>query len=434
MPAMRPIRRCSWLALALFACSAEPSEPLDAGEAPPPDASVDAGLTEDAGEVCSPSCAQRVCGDDGCGGSCGTCGDDEACEAGACVAVDTCANGRLDEGEVRVDCGGPCPPCGPRRCTIADSAYVPDGYDCVWNDEFGGPQGGGQGRRPLGTRSWTFQNLDVNGEAQNYTNRECTEPEHADDYNYCVEDGVLTILARDDGIDCTDGPDPDDQPDNPDCAPDWGEARGATGYTSGRIISKHKVEYRYGYIEFRARMPQHQLRTPESGLWPAIWLLGSNISEGPPPGDTPWPACGEVDIMEYRTPGNHMGWNAIWEGEAGGLESCAGSHPTCGPCEGGPCRGVLEEGDRWRWTGWGGFPHSTFHTYGLLWTAEVMEVFIDGEKMSTLRIGPEQTEFQQEMFLIVNLAVGGSLGGAIQVSDWSTATLEVDYLRWYQPL
>ncbi|MEM7678645.1 MAG: glycoside hydrolase family 16 protein, partial [Myxococcota bacterium] len=347
-----------------------------------------------------------------------------------------CTNGLRDPQEEGVDCGGPCSVrCTPMDCTAEDSPFVPEGYDCVWHEEFGGTAQQGQPRQRLNQQVWIFQNLNVNGEAQNYTNRECTDSAHFANWNYCVEDGVLTIRARDDGIDCQDGSDADNQPDNQDCALDWDEARGATDYTSGRIITKNTVAFQYGYIEFRARLPQFD-RTPESGLWPAIWLLGNNITEGPPPGDTPWPGCGEFDILEWKSPSNNMGWNALWLGGDETLSACSsfpqGGAAVCGPCSGGPCRGVEANGDRWVWTGWDRFPHSVYHTYGLLWTAEKMDVFIDGEKMSTFRLGPSESEFQQPMFLIVNLAVGGSLGGAIEVSDWSTATLQVDYLRWYR--
>ncbi len=395
-------------------------------------ADSDAGFSADAG--CVPICDGRSCGDDGCGGECGTCESTEICEAGQCIE-DTCANGVRDPGEDDIDCGGPCAAC-PTPCTPNDSAFVPANYSCVWNEEFGGAPGAGQPRQPIDQLSWTFQNLNVNGEAQNYTNRECTDPDHGANWNYCVEDGRLTIRARDDGMDCSDGPDPDNQPDNPDCALDWEESRGSSSYTSGRLITKNKVAYQYGYIEFRARLPQYQLTTPESGLWPAIWLLGSNIVEGPPPGDTPWPRCGEFDILEWESPSNKMGWNALWLGADGTLDACSrspeGGSPPCGPCTGGTCRGVVANGVRWIWEGWEPFPHTDYHTYGFLWTPEIMEVYIDGDKMSTFRLGLAESEFRQTMFLIVNLAIGGTLGGSIQVTDWSTATLEVDYLRWYQ--
>ncbi|MGB1451152.1 MAG: glycoside hydrolase family 16 protein, partial [Marinirhabdus sp.] len=58
-------------------------------------------------------------------------------------------------------------------------------------------------------------------------------------------------------------------------------------YQSGRITTKNKVEFTYGTIEIRAKLPKG------NGLWPALWMLGSNI------GTLGWPACGEIDIMEY---------------------------------------------------------------------------------------------------------------------------------------
>ncbi|MGB6267997.1 MAG: glycoside hydrolase family 16 protein [Olleya sp.] len=61
----------------------------------------------------------------------------------------------------------------------------------------------------------------------------------------------------------------------------------STNYYSGRITTKDKIEFQYGTVEVKAKLPQG------SGLWPAIWMLGSDIS------DIGWPACGEIDIMEY---------------------------------------------------------------------------------------------------------------------------------------
>ncbi len=62
---------------------------------------------------------------------------------------------------------------------------------------------------------------------------------------------------------------------------------GSYNYTSTRMITKDKVNIKYGRIEIRAKLPEGQ------GLWPAFWLLGSDIDENP------WPACGEIDMMEF---------------------------------------------------------------------------------------------------------------------------------------
>ena len=129
------------------------------------------------------------------------------------------------------------------------------------NDEFGGVSGGGQTRSYIDGGKWTFQNLQVNGEQQNYTNRQCADPAHANgNWNYCVENGRLTIRSRNDGIDCT---------NNSACAQYWNGTSGFKPYSSGRLISKHKVALQYGYIEFRARLP-FQGVAKQSGVWPAI--------------------------------------------------------------------------------------------------------------------------------------------------------------------
>ena len=61
-----------------------------------------------------------------------------------------------------------------------------------------------------------------------------------------------------------------------------------------------------------------------------------------------------------------------------------------------------------------------------------MTYFIDGKQMGILHLGAEQHAFKRAMFLTINLAVGGTLGGPIQITDWSRAHLDVDYVRWYR--
>ena len=77
---------------------------------------ADAGAPPDMGNACTPNCAGRQCGDDGCSGSCGRCAGDQTCTAsGVCMAMATCGNGRLDPGE---RCDGDCPTrCASRGCT-----------------------------------------------------------------------------------------------------------------------------------------------------------------------------------------------------------------------------------------------------------------------------------------------------------------------------
>ncbi|HVU50392.1 MAG TPA: glycoside hydrolase family 16 protein [Polyangia bacterium] len=315
-------------------------------------------------------------------------------------------------------------------------ALVPDGYACAWHDEFGGAEGGRQPRADVDGKSWTFQELDVNNEAQVYTSKQCTQ--HAS-WNTCVGDGVLTLRARREEIDCS--------RDGAPCAPHFGQKFHASGhYTSARLMTKHKVHFADGYLEIRSKLPDADRDgPPESGLWPAVWLLGEDISEGPPPGDVKWPGCGEIDVMEWSSAGgvSHQGWNALWLGP-GGTNACSawpqGGNAACGPCPiaGGECVGSVSAGGRHQMTGWKGFDHHGWHTYGLLWentgsnAADQMVYFIDGVKMGVLHLGAEQAAFKREMFLTINLALGGTLGGPIEITDWSAAALELDYVRWYR--
>jgi beta-glucanase (GH16 family) len=321
------------------------------------------------------------------------------------------------------------------------SPYVPAGYACAWHDEFGGPAGGGQPRAKVNDAFWTFQELNVNDEAQVYTTKQCTDRA---DWNTCVENGSLRLQPRAEEIDCArDGV----------CAPHFTEKFHAKAhYSSGRLITKHKVHFDGGYIEFRVKLPQaDRPGAPESGLWPAVWLLGENISEGPPPGDVKWPACGEIDIMEWSSMGgaSKQGWNALWAGP-GGLNACSewpqGGNAACGPCPAvdGQCVGATTVNGRHRMTGWKNFDHHAWHTYGFEWlnagnaasdeagAKDQMTYFIDGVKMGVLHLGPEQRAFRSDMFLIVNLALGGNLGGRIEVKDWEHAGMDVDYVRWYR--
>ena len=318
----------------------------------------------------------------------------------------------------------------------APRSFVPPGYACAWHDEFGGALGLGQPRAKVDESAWTFQELEVNNEAQVYTTKQCLE--RGADWNTCVEDGRLRVQARAETIDCArDGV----------CAPHFGQRFHRTArYSSARLMTKHKVHFADGYLEFRARLPEaERAGPPESGLWPAIWLLGEDIVEGPPPGDVKWPACGEVDIMEWQSKGGRskQGWNALWLGP-GGTNACSGwpqgGNAACGPCPagGGACVGAVTAGAKYQMTGWPDFDHHAWHTYGLTWenvgddATDRMTISIDGVTMGVLHLGAEQAAFKRDMFLTINLALGGQLGGPIEITDWEHVYLDVDYVRWYR--
>jgi hypothetical protein len=141
---------------------------------------------------------------------------------------------------------------GQAQQAVTNSAYVPSGYYCKSNDEFGGDFGGNQANSNIDSTKWGFQNTNVNNEAQNYTTRQCSA--NPSDWNYCVHNGALTIQARNIALDCS-------NTGNAACADMIlnGTESGAPskGYTSGRMTSKTKSPFQkqYGYIEFKARLP-----------------------------------------------------------------------------------------------------------------------------------------------------------------------------------
>ena len=126
--------------------------------------------------------------------------------------------------------------------------------------------------------------------------------------------------------------------DNPACAP-AARFHQTASYTSGRLMSKHKVHFNDGYIEFRVKLPEADRAGPfelEDG-WPnTVDARLATINQGPTPGGVDWPGCGEIDLMEWSTNGgkSSQGWNAIWSGP-GGTNACSDwpqhGNTACGP-------------------------------------------------------------------------------------------------------
>jgi beta-glucanase (GH16 family) len=223
--------------------------------------------------------------------------------------------------------------------------------------------------------NWTF---DIggwgwgNGEAQYYTDR----PENAR-----VENGLLVIEARQ-------------------------EKYENSYYTSARLLTQDLQEFRYGRIEARLKVP------PGAGLWPAFWMLGSDFERNPDdPYDSNWPEAGEIDIMEYvgREPDLIMG-------------------TVHGP-------GYSGSTGRSKWNRQDFEIADDFHTYAIEWNYEGISWFFDGEKYFTLQredIGDLEWVFDNEFFILLNLALGGQFAGPISLDTKFPANLYVDYVRVYQ--
>jgi beta-glucanase (GH16 family) len=230
-------------------------------------------------------------------------------------------------------------------------------YPLVWSDEFDGTT--------LNSANWTPETGGGgwgNNEQQTYT----SNPE-----NLSVAGGSLLIQAKKTG----------------------------TSWTSARIISKDKRSFKYGKIEFRAKLPSG------IGPWPAAWMMGNNISS------VSWPACGEIDVMEWR--GNPTS-DANTVGHALHSPSRNGGNP-------------LQPATRSAVAN----PSTQFHTYAVLWESDKVTFSVDGVDKAALT-PVDQPAFQKEFFLLLNLAMGGDYVGNTIASSLSSASYEVDYVRVYQ--
>jgi hypothetical protein len=186
--------------------------------------------------------------------------------------------------------------------------------------------------------------------------------------NVTVEDGNLVITAR-------------------------AESESGFDYTSSRITTKDNFEFTYGRVEVRAKLPGG------GGVWPAIWMLGGNFD------DVSWPAAGEIDIMEYvgNNPGEVLA-TVHYPGNSGG-NGISGSTNVDNP-------------------------ETEFHLYSLEWTPEKLYFLIDDEVFHTVDNSAD-LPFNQDFFLILNVAMGGNLGGEIDAS-FTESSMVIDYVKVFQ--
>ncbi len=225
--------------------------------------------------------------------------------------------------------------------------------------------------------NWTF---DIggwgwgNGEAQFYTDR----PENAR-----VENGLLVIENRQ-------------------------ERYENSYYTSARLLTQGLHTFQYGRIEARIKVPSGV------GTWPAFWMLGDNFGrDTEDPTQSNWPNVGEIDIMEYvgREPDLVVG-------------------TVHGP-------GYAGAGGLTKWNRQDYPIGDDFHTFSIEWDFEGIRWFYDGElyyDLSRDAVGNREWVFDQPFFIIINLALGGTLGGTISLDTEFPQNLYVDYVRVYQPV
>jgi len=169
--------------------------------------------------------------------------------------------------------------------------------------------------------------------------------------------------------------------------------KNGTSYTSARLKTQGLRKFTYGKFEIRAKLPASK------GTWPALWMLGSNFTQ------VGWPACGEMDIMEQKGTDKNIVLSTLHypDNFAGG-----------GPSKSKPLVTSTKQ----------------FHIYSIIWSAKKIEFFIDNIVYHTF-INTISTPFNSDFFFIINIAMGGTLGGPIN-ANFTHDTMEIDYIKVYQ--
>jgi beta-glucanase (GH16 family) len=180
-------------------------------------------------------------------------------------------------------------------------------------------------------------------------------------------------------------------------------------WISGRMNTENKQNFTYGILVASIQAPN----TTNQGLWPAWWTLGSNI------GSVGWPTCGEGDIMELWSP-------QVLNGPGPGAnQSTVHTAKTGGSGYG--ARYTFPSGQA---------NDNAFHTYGIVWTQNQMQFYVDNASSPFLTVTPSSLPsgdtwpFNQSIFALLNVAVGGTLGGSTSGLS-NPGPMLVDYVRWY---
>jgi beta-glucanase (GH16 family) len=241
-------------------------------------------------------------------------------------------------------------------------------WNLVWADEFDG--------ETLNPEYWNRQIVRAgrfNDEWQRYTDSE---------KNAYVEDGILILNAIHES-----------------------DEHGVDQYTSARLNTAGKQSFKYGKIAARIKLPKGE------GIWPAFWMLGTNINENG--GDTPWPQSGEIDILElYGSKDPAVIEANIHYADENEQHTMMGAVPY-----------TLPEGDF----------SDDFHIFELEWSADSLKWFVDGNQFASVSITDEvYSEFRKDFFILLNIAVGGTWAGRPDDTTPFPAQMHVDWVRYYQ--
>ena len=170
-------------------------------------------------------------------------------------------------------------------------------------------------------------------------------------------------------------------------------------YTSSRIVTKAKKFFKFGRIDIRAALPKGK------GMWPALWMLGTNIDA------VSWPSCGEIDIMELTGDLPNRVVGTVHYG------SSVANHQYKSNSK------YLSNNENYQ---------DKFHVFSLNWEVDKIEFLVDDEVYHTIQpfnLGGQPYPFNKNFFFVFNVAVGGTFPGNPDGSTPFPQSMIVDYVR-----
>ena len=278
---------------------------------------------------------------------------------------------------------------------VEDSSndFTPAGWKMIWNDEFSGTT--------LDTSKWGYEEgflLDENDiNTAGWGNQEL---EWYTRNNVSVNNGALNINMKKETKVFA-------QKDDP-------TKKATAQYSSGKITTKDKFSVKYGRVDFRAKMPIG------TGVWPAMWMLSNDARYGS------WPLSGEIDVFEGRGRTPDMVFGTIHYGSQ--WPNNINTSDVLNMKEDGKKKSGIDD----------------WHVYSVIWEEDNIKVYCDGkcyfkctnaDWYSGSDRGNANAPFDQRFYLILNLAAGGTFdSGYVPDSSFTSATMEVDYVRVYQKI
>ncbi len=243
------------------------------------------------------------------------------------------------------------------------TALTYPGLTLVWNDEFSGTI--------LDANTWNYEIGNANGwgnnELEYYTNST---------KNTFVSNGNLIIEARKESI-------------------------SGFNYSSARLTTQNKKSFTYGRVDIRAKLPKGK------GIWPALWMLGNNISSAG------WPASGEIDIMELLGQEITKSYGTLHYGASAATHGSKGNSYTLSS---------------------NSF-YDQFHVFSMDWKQDQVNLYVDNNLYLTVNktdLGSAPYPFNAPFFFIFNVAVGGNWPGSPDATTTFPQRMIVDYIRVFQ--